>query len=88
MLCCERRIVMDEMSLKRINELAKKKKTTGLTAQEQAEQKALYREYIDEMKSSLRAQLENTDAVMPDGRVIPLTDFKKNKENKYNKTAE
>ena len=40
------------------------------------------------MKSSLRAQLENTDAVMPEGRVIPLTDFKKNKENKDNKTAE
>ncbi|MCQ4022888.1 MULTISPECIES: DUF896 domain-containing protein [unclassified Ruminococcus] len=73
---------MDDASLKRINELAKKKKTVGLTEEEQSEQKKLYRLYIDEMKSSLRSQLENTDAVMPDGKVVPLTSFKKNKDDK------
>ncbi|MGN0498879.1 MAG: DUF896 domain-containing protein [Acutalibacteraceae bacterium] len=73
---------MDELSLKRINELAKKKKTVGLTEEEQSEQKALYKIYIDEMKSSLRSQLENTDAITPDGKVIPLTSFKKEKKSK------
>ena len=73
---------MDELSLKRINELAKKKKTVGLTEEEQSEQKALYKIYIDEMKSNLRSQLENTDAITPDGKVIPLTSFKKEKKSK------
>lgn len=73
---------MDEASIKRINELAKKKKTSGLTEEELSEQKALYKVYIDEMKSSLRAQLENTDAITPDGKVTPLNSFRKNKDNK------
>ena len=34
---------MDKQMLARINELAKKKKTTGLTPAEQAEQKKLYK---------------------------------------------
>ena len=42
----------------RINELAKKKKAEGLTEEEAAEQKVLYREYIDAFKANLRAQLE------------------------------
>ena len=73
---------MDEASIKRINELAKKKKTSGLTEEELSEQKALYKVYIDEMKSSLRAQLEKTDAITPDGKVTPLSSFRKNKGNK------
>ncbi len=47
----------------RINELAKKKKTEGLTPEEQAEQKVLYREYIDAFKANLKAQLETIEIV-------------------------
>ena len=47
----------------RINELAKKKKTEGLTAEEQAEQKVLYRAYIDAFKANLKAQLETIEIV-------------------------
>lgn len=47
----------------RINELAKKKKTLGLTAEEAAEQKVLYREYIDAFKANLKAQLETIEIV-------------------------
>ena len=36
----------------RINQLAKKKKTEGLSEDEAAEQKALYREYIDAFKAT------------------------------------
>ena len=68
---------MDEKMIKRINELAKKKKSEGLTDIELKEQKQLYRQYIDEMKSSLKAQLENTDVETPDGKITPLSDFKK-----------
>ena len=57
----------------RINELAKKKKAEGLTEEEAAEQKVLYREYIDAFKANLRAQLEMIEVV---------EEFKS--ENKFN----
>ena len=43
----------------RINELAAKKKSEGLTAEEQAEQKVLYREYLAAIRGSMKAQLDN-----------------------------
>ena len=42
----------------RINQLAKKKKTEGLSEEELAEQKKLYREYIDSFKDNLSFQLD------------------------------
>ena len=47
----------------RINELAHKKKTEGLTEEELGEQKMLYRSYIDAFKANLRSQLENIEFV-------------------------
>ena len=38
---------MDPKKIERINELARKKKTTGLTEEELAEQAALRKEYLD-----------------------------------------
>ena len=43
----------------RINELAAKKKTEGLNAEEQAEQKDLYKEYLAAIRGSMKAQLDN-----------------------------
>ena len=42
----------------RINELARKKKETGLSMEEQQEQKELYREYIDFIKGQVKTQLD------------------------------
>ena len=56
----------------RINELAKKSKTTGLTDAEKAEQQALRQEYVADVKASLRAQLNNTSIKEPDGTVHKL----------------
>lgn len=53
--------------LARINELAKKAKTVGLTEEELKEQKELRAEYINEFKSSLRGMLDNTYIQDPDG---------------------
>ena len=55
-------MITQEM-IDRINELAKKKKAEGLTEEEAAEQKVLYREYIDAFKANLRAQLEMIEVV-------------------------
>ena len=46
--------------IKRINELAKKSKESGLSEAEKLEQADLRRLYIDSMKQSLTAQLDNT----------------------------
>ena len=46
------------MDIERINFLAKKAKTEGLTDEEKAEQAKLRREYIDSITGNLRAQLE------------------------------
>ena len=51
----------------RINELAKKAKTEGLTTEEITERDKLRRIYIDSVKSNLVGQLENTYIVDPDG---------------------
>ena len=51
----------------RINELAAKNKTVGLTEAELEERAKLCRIYIDSVKSNLVGQLENTYIVRPDG---------------------
>ena len=47
-------------TIARINELARKAKTEGLTPEEIAERDKLRRIYIDAYKASLVGQLENT----------------------------
>ena len=49
---------MDEELTQRINELARKKKTEGLTSEAQADQTRLYRIYIDELKEQLKCALD------------------------------
>ncbi|MFR9217139.1 MAG: DUF896 domain-containing protein [Ruthenibacterium sp.] len=63
---------MTNEKIARINELARKSRAQGLTEQEKAEQAALRREYIDAMKRSLKAQLDSTVLVEPDGTRCPL----------------
>ena len=64
---------MDEL-IKRINELAKKKKSAGLTKEEQIE---LRQQYLDKFREGFKQRLENIDVETPDGKVRPLTEFKK-----------
>lgn len=49
---------MEQKKIDRINELARKQKSEGLTEEELAEQKILRREYIESFKASLVSQLE------------------------------
>lgn len=69
---------MTKEKIARINELAKKSRTeAGLTEAEKAEQAALRQEYIDEMKQSLRSQLDNADYIDDKGVRRPVSDLKK-----------
>ena len=58
---------MHPEKLARINELAKKSRTEGLTAEEKQEQEALRNEYRRAVVGNLRGQLDNTVIVEPDG---------------------
>lgn len=50
---------MEKSKIERINFLAKKAKSEGLTHDEKKEQEALRAEYIAAFKKNLRAQLDN-----------------------------
>lgn len=58
---------MDKDLIKRINELAKKKKTLGLNAEEQAEQKQLYAVYLAEIREQFDNTLDNVSIKQEDG---------------------
>lgn len=67
---------MEEM-IKRINELAKKKREIGLTPEETQEQQELYKKYLAGFRNNLKKQIENTDVKYPNGKVVPLKDVNK-----------
>ncbi len=69
---------MTDQKIQRINFLAKKSKTEGLTPEEAEEQKALRAEYIAGFRASLTAQLDNTVIVDPDGKRVRPTRKNKN----------
>lgn len=58
---------MTDQQIARINALARKARTEGLTEDERAEQKRLRDAYIAGFRSSLQAQLDHTLVLRPDG---------------------
>lgn len=58
---------MEKEKIDRINFLAKKSKTEGLTEEEKIEQKSLREEYIAGFRANLRGILDNTYIQNPDG---------------------
>ena len=68
------------MNLDRINELARKQKTVGLTDEERQEQATLRQEYIAAFRQSLRSQLDSCYVLDEKGNKMPVKDF--NKKNK------
>ena len=64
---------MTKEKIDRINFLAPKKKSEGLTESELQEQAMLRREYIESYKQSLISQLENTYILEPDGTKKKVT---------------
>lgn len=56
-----------EQLIQRINELARKAKTEGLTPEETAERDKLRRQYVEAFRRSLTQTLENTYLVDENG---------------------
>ncbi len=63
---------MEKQKIERINFLARESKTRELTPEEKQEQAALRREYLDEIRLSFGATLDNTVIQRPDGTVERL----------------
>lgn len=63
---------MTQEKINRINVLARKAKSEGLTDEERAEQTSLRREYIDSIKASLTGQLDHTSIVDASGNITKL----------------
>ena len=63
---------MKQVQIERINELARKSKTTGLTPEEKEEQKKLRAEYIASVRMNLRTQLDNINIQEKDGSIVNL----------------
>lgn len=63
---------MTQEAIARINALARKAKTEGLTPEETAERDRLRQEYIAAVRENLRAQLDNTYLVDEKGNKRPL----------------
>lgn len=58
---------MDELMIKRINELSRKSKTIGLTEEEKNEQQELRKKYIEAFRSNLKSTLDSIVIVDADG---------------------
>lgn len=69
--------IMEKSKLERINELAKKAKEGPLTEEELVERDQLRKEYIAGFRANLKATLDNTVIVEPDGTRRNLKEKKK-----------
>ncbi len=68
--------------LKRINELARKKREEALTPEEQAEQKELYKIYLGSIRTQFESTLDNVRVKGEDGKVLPFKEVYAKKNNK------
>ena len=72
---------MDREFIDRINELARKKKTVGLTEKEQKEQKRLYKIYLKNIRANFKSVVDNTVVEKEDGTRVSLKDFNKTRKH-------
>jgi len=68
---------MEKSKIDRINALAKKAKAIGLTERETAERDALRKEYLADMRTAFKQQLDSTYVQTADGAKIPYAEYAK-----------
>lgn len=73
--------MINQEKIDRINFLARKAKSEGLTEAEALEQKTLRAEYVAAFRKSLETQLESTVIVRPDGSRERITRKRPNKSD-------
>lgn len=73
--------MLSKEKIARINELAKRAKTSGLTKSEAKEQQTLRSEYIKTFRQSFKQQLHNVTVVDDNGNDVTPDALKLSKEN-------
>lgn len=63
---------MEIEKIDRINALAHKAKSVGLTEEEKKERELLRKEYLASVRMNLRSQLDNIDVKEKDGSIVNL----------------
>ena len=63
---------MEAEKIDRINVLAHKAKSVGLTEEEKKERELLRKEYLASVRMNLRSQLDNIDVKEADGTIVNL----------------
>ena len=75
--------MLESKKMKRLNELAKKKKNGVLTEDERVEQEGLRREYLAVFRSGMAQTLEGVTVVDPDGNDVTPEKIKQLREDKF-----
>ncbi|MGM9924352.1 MAG: DUF896 domain-containing protein [Bacillus sp. (in: firmicutes)] len=73
--------MLSKDKIARINELANKAKTTGLTPAEAKEQTKLRSEYLQSFRKSMANTIENMTVIDPEGNDVTPEKLKRIKEN-------
>ena len=63
---------MEHEQIARINELARKRRTVGLTTEETEEQLRLRTQYLREFRANMEQTLQNVRVEQDDGSYVPL----------------
>ncbi len=79
--------MISDKKLARINELAKKSKSKGLTKKEKQEQRALREEYLQQFRQSFKNQIENVRIYDPEGKDVTPEKIKKIRRQKQDKDS-
>lgn len=82
--------MLDPKKIERINELARKKKTVGLTQAEQAEQLLLRQKYLEAFRGGMRNHIEGLKVVDEEGNDVTPEKLKQIQREKglHNRNAE
>lgn len=82
--------MLDHKNIERINELARKKKTIGLTQAEQDEQLLLRQEYLEAFRGGMRNHIEGLKVVDEEGNDVTPEKLKQIQREKglHNRNAE
>ncbi len=74
-------IMLDKAKIERINELANKKKSEGLTDSEAKEQTKLRAEYLQAFRGNFKNTIENTKIIDPEGNDVTPEKVKEIQKN-------